>query len=184
MTIVEVIDSAIKIGLGATIAWLSTYSLTKLNHSREDEVRAKTRDEEMIIQISGDFGEYIQYFDEYFSRLDSIRTNFELGKLDNKSWELIWKGLETMEHDGRLMKARHKLMRARSTLELLGLKDSSKLVGHILDLEIFMRSYYQVNLSRPIPPQNEFCKKISDEYSKLHDNFYNALHQRFNGSSI
>ncbi|TOB32684.1 hypothetical protein CGK07_23045, partial [Vibrio parahaemolyticus] len=64
MTAVEVIDSAIKIGLGATIAWLSTYSLTKLKHSRDEAVRISTRNEQMVIQISGDFEEYMQYFAE------------------------------------------------------------------------------------------------------------------------
>ncbi|MCX4122045.1 hypothetical protein ORU18_23425 [Vibrio parahaemolyticus] len=181
MTIVEVIDSAIKIGLGATIAWLSTYSLTKLKHSRDEAVRISTRDEQMVIQISGDFEEYMQYFAEYFSRLDAIRTNFELGKLDRESWGVLWQGLETMEHDGSLMKARHKLIRARSNLELLGLKDTSKLVGQIIDLETHMRSYYLVSLSTLTPPEKEFCNEIADKYSKLHDSFYAALHQRFTG---
>ncbi|EJA7342773.1 TPA: hypothetical protein JG809_004845 [Vibrio parahaemolyticus] len=57
-TIYDIIDTAVKIGLGALISGVATYSVTRLNHDKDIEKAKQTRKRELLEDISSQTEEF------------------------------------------------------------------------------------------------------------------------------
>lgn len=51
-TMLDIVDTAVKIGLGALISGIATYSVTKLNHDKDIEKSKQNRKRELLEEIS------------------------------------------------------------------------------------------------------------------------------------
>jgi len=74
LTWIQVVDSAMKIGLGALISGVATYWVTRSSHSREIEKQAILRKKELIEKISQEFEIFWNSYREYsIESLEYIR---------------------------------------------------------------------------------------------------------------
>ena len=67
ITSMEIIDTAVKIGLGALISGVFTYWVTKLNHLKDIEKQAIYRNRETIEKIAAEFEIFWNSYRNYFS---------------------------------------------------------------------------------------------------------------------
>jgi hypothetical protein len=57
-TMLDIVDTAVKIGLGALITGIATYGVTKLNHDKDIEKSKQNRQRELLEEISSQTEEF------------------------------------------------------------------------------------------------------------------------------
>ena len=80
LTWLQVVDSAVKIGLGALISGIATYWVTKLNHSKEIEKQAILRKKDLIEKISQEFEYFWNAFRAYYLVSLEYIHRFQIGE--------------------------------------------------------------------------------------------------------
>jgi len=72
MELIDVIDTAVKVGLGAAISGLATYWITRLNHDSDRRKEAAKRVHETLVQITERIERYLESLSRCIARLDGI----------------------------------------------------------------------------------------------------------------
>ncbi len=158
--VIDVIDSAVKIGLGALISGLSTYWVTRANGKTIELKESKAVKRKLIEEISENADKYFEYTYLYFARLDAIRHNFDTQE----------KGLQD---------ALSAVYIAQSKLELLDLSEA------LLEMKNYRRGLNDLrffnNLNENNFPTVDFLHTWSNTYLPHKDRFRKSLSKTYLG---
>ena len=128
----DVIDTAVKIGMGAAISGVSTYYLTRLNHSKELARQFQTRRLDIIDKTATHVDEYIRGFADLLAAIDGFHKNYpsqrtlDMSKPEIKAaWEFI------LKTDSAFCDIRDHGLFADSKLQLLGITNVVTLLAEL-----------------------------------------------------
>ncbi|WP_331352555.1 hypothetical protein [Cellvibrio sp. UBA7671] len=176
MEAIEVIDTAVKVGLGALITGLTTYAITKANHKSEKSKEAVKKRAELLTYS-------LEKIETYFNAMN------DLGGLINGLHELGYEAgaipLEQInyfhETDDNLVKAAESRVIASSRLKLMGLKNIASLLEDTRKLEDELRhkSAFKSELisseelmqimGNIIAKRDEIYELLSNEFTALYE---------------
>lgn len=163
MTYLEVIDTAVKVGLGAAISGISAYWMTK-SKSKDDLQRERMIRHHGLLEKSA---EQIEAFSHIFFRYWALIVEFvrirEKGKAPtNEKLE------ELTRCKAELFDAFSDLTSAESKLLLLGHKDAQQLLRDFGDLTKQVRRHaWDGNKSLTEPQMDEYREKVLEYREKL-----------------
>ncbi|MCH9705776.1 MAG: hypothetical protein K0U15_06615 [Proteobacteria bacterium] len=174
--IIDVVDTAIKIGLGALISGVTTYFLTKNTHSN-DKKKSLIEKRVSVLEFSTEnIDPYFHALSEFMARVDGIlRAGEKPGKKTDEDWEL----LNIIEFDNDLVKSRAARGVAMSRLRLIGGKDIIRKLSKIAIIEDELRQ--QVIFNKTIPTNQQlvdYNNRIREEKNK----FYTLLENEFSST--
>lgn len=162
--IIKLIDTSVKIGLGAIIAAVSTYLITRYNHKADTKKEYFKRYISSIEEIAGTAEEYYIKLGRFVSAIDGVsRASTEINISPQQvSLDFIKK------NDINLIDSREKQMLAVSRLRLLDIKDVSEILEEARKIENELREIVVFN--RTIPSLDEldiFRDKINKNRIEL-----------------
>ncbi len=169
----SLIDTTIKIGLGALIASVSSYLLTRLNHKSEARKEFFKRYFDSIEKISDSAEEYFQKWARFGSAISGVsKGRVEKGiPVPHESWKKI------KERDGLLVQSRDNKMSAISRLKLLGLNDVAIILEETTEIENELRDV--VIFNNKIPKLEDIFS-IQEKMRKKRNSFYKELNKHYN----
>lgn len=137
-TAIEVIDTAIKIGLGGTIGFISTYVVTKLNHRHDARKDITKRHYDALEQVAAHIEEYSHIALKYWALVT------ECVRIENDGREWPKERSEQLENVKiEFFNGAKNVTVAESKLLLLGLKTASQKLRKYTDfLKSLRRNYY------------------------------------------
>ncbi|HGF5057880.1 TPA: hypothetical protein ACF31P_004596, partial [Vibrio parahaemolyticus] len=176
--VIDVIDSAVKIGLGALISGLSTYWVTRANGKTIELKESKAVKRKLIEEISENADKYFEYTYLYFARLDAIRHNFDsVNSVDNSFWEQSELNIDTQEKG--LQDALSAVYIAQSKLELLDLSEA------LLEMKNYRRGLNDLRVFNSLNEDNfptvDFLQTWSNTYLPHKDRFRKSLSKTYLG---
>ena len=117
MTALEILDTAVKVGLGAIIGGVFTYLIAKLNHDKEMEKGRLRRRRELLEEIASKCDDFSKQCRDYWALLaDWLEVNDPDTKLPEHRAKIE-------ESEKRFYNAFHDLTSAEGRLLLLGEKE-------------------------------------------------------------
>lgn len=122
-TWLDIVDTAVKIGLGAAISGIATYAVTRYKHTSEKSLAATQRKRDAISQVAEDVEEFSHICLNYWARILDWTRKQKAGKQPN----------ETLEHELRhvrseLFNSYKTLASAESKLLLMGEQEAQDYV--------------------------------------------------------
>ncbi|NOU18266.1 MAG: hypothetical protein HOO91_11990 [Bacteroidales bacterium] len=173
----SLIDTTIKIGLGAIIASLSSYLLTRLNHKSDARKEFYKRYFDTIEKISDSAEDYFQKWSRCISAISGVsKGQIEKGiPVSDEGWKKI------RERDGLLIQARDNKMTAISRLKLLGINDAAVILDETANVENELREV--VIFECKIPNLKEI-HSIQDKMKKKRNLFYIESNKHYNEKKI
>jgi len=166
-SVIEVMDTAVKIGLGGVITLLGTYAVTKLNHNHEHSKEIKKRHYDTLESVGGNIEEVTHISLRYWALIIEWVRNHHQGMelTDKRQAELDKTKIDLFDQFKSLTVAESKLL-------LLGLKEPSALLRDYGEFLVEMRrSYYDGNSS--LTEENMNC--VRNELLKKRQLLFNSL---------
>ncbi len=166
-TVIEVIDTSIKIGLGGLIGFASTYVVTKLNHGHDAKKDVIKRRYDALEQVAAHIEEFSHVALKYWALV------VECVRIENASKEWPKERAEQLE----LVKAEYfseakNITIAESKLLLLGLEPASvQLRKYTNFLKTLRRTYY---VGKPGLTEEEM-DSAREELLRLRQEFFSEL---------
>ena len=177
---IDVVDTAVKIGLGALISGWATHRVSQLKHTKEAEKESKSVHREMVLVAVEKSDEYFQYMSEYFSRLDGLRQSLDqAGTFNQKLWKKAFDYLEVVENN--LTTARNCVFVAQSRLKLLGMSEAIEALHDVRKLEQDLRSFYLNRDQKLELPTDEFLCNWASNFTENKNKFHNSVSTQFLG---
>jgi len=159
MELIEVIDTAVKVGLGALISGITTYTVTKLNHQSDKEKEFLKAKIEMISFAMEKLEIYFNAFDKCCSRLGGMRqTGVPPGRIPDAMF------IGYREIDNLLVMSRTDREIANSRLQLIALTEIGETIVEIAKIENKFRE--QVIFAQQLPTEDQL-KSYKTEMSTL-----------------
>lgn len=135
MEIIEVIDTAVKVGLGALISGLTTYAVSARNHKSEKSKEAAKKRVEILTFSLEKLDNYFSCFSSCVSILSGqLLQGVNPGPL-SAEFKVYYKKL-----DERLTLSRADRAIAASRLHLLGLKEANNIIIEVMAIERDLRN--------------------------------------------
>lgn len=138
--ILDVVDTAVKIGLGALISGISTYWVTSSNHKNEARKESDIRSHNVIAAAAGHADEFIRGLTGLIAAIDGVRRSYPNQKHlnlenpnDKRAWDFIFAS------DEEFCKARANSIFASSKLHLVGLSETALLLDKLDKLSYDIR---------------------------------------------
>lgn len=181
----DILDTAVKIGLGALISGITTYYLTKLNNKnailkeqRENSSILKKEKREKRAKLAEQCIENVDPFLTAFSNfLAAIDGSVKSGKFSEDSTDSKTKCyLFIRKYDQELTDSRVHYHACVSKLNLIGFKDSRLALNRIIKHEGKIRK--KIMFNKEVPTQEDVDKYMS-EFQELKDCFYDTLSKEF-----
>ena len=162
-TTIEVIDTAVKIGLGGAITLLGTLLVTKLNHSHDHSKEKGKRHYDSLESVGADVEEITHVALRYWALIiEWVRNNSQGMDLTDKRKE----ELEKTKDD--LFNSFKNLTVAESKLLLLGLDEPAKLLRSYGDfLKSMRRNCYYEKESLTVQHMNEARDELLNKRQAL-----------------
>jgi len=173
--ILDVIDTAVKIGLGALISGISTYQITKRNHTHENTKNSKDKKIEILECVSEEVEPYLTSFHALLAKSFVYVTH------DNKVGPIIANSqVSTVlnEMDVDLINKRGDMYKAKSKLKLIGLNDVIEKLEDLGEIEDRFRE--EIIFNKVLPTEEELSK-YSTNYRKYKNNYELSLQKSFEG---
>ncbi|AWY00427.1 hypothetical protein A8139_10765 [Marinomonas primoryensis] len=171
--IIDVIDTAVKIGLGALISRVTTYFVANKNHFN-DKAKVLIKKKVSILEYSTENIEpYFHALNRYLSRIDGV---LRAGKVQGGS--AIDKALliNIKKVDGDLLEARKERSIAVSRLKLIGANDVTK---HLSVINLIVNELRSLAIFEKTLPNNEQLKDFKDRFENEKNKFYKSLECEF-----
>ena len=141
-TTIEIVDTAVKIGLGSLITLVGTIAVAKLNHGNEKSREERKRYYDSLESIASDIEETTHVALRYWALVIEWVRNYQqkgLGLTDKRQEELEKTKLDLFDYFKNITVAESKLM-------LLGLQDQATLLREYGEfLKEMRRKYYDGN---------------------------------------
>jgi hypothetical protein len=172
-SIYSLLDTAIKIGLGAIIASLSNYLMTKISHKSELKKEIFLRRLNSIEILSKAAEDYFQNWTRYINLLQGIsRNTVEKGQIvSQEQWDKIKK------RDASLFDSRTNKMAAVSRLKLLGLNHIALMLENTSEIEKEIRD---ITVFKKEIPNYDFINGIHKKMQEKRNAFYESLNSHYN----
>jgi hypothetical protein len=166
-TALEILDSAIKIGLGAVIGGVTTYWTTKLNFFREIEKGRIIRRREVFEAVNDHCTLFTHALRSYWALMaDWCDSNNQPADARAKL------RVEAEKAGKKLYEAFHELTSAEGKLLLLGLPDVR---SQLRDYGTYAQRFYaEVHIGKE-KLSEEQMDKLRDEMRRHHEEFMSAL---------
>ena len=170
--VLDVVDTAVKIGLGALISGVATYYVTKLKDAEEVAQDNRRRRLEFIANGLDAAEEYINALGNLFSALDGLRMDHPNAKTIKETGESDF--LE--KHDNALRDTILQRSRAYSRLRLSGQTKAAEQLDklHELEDEIRLRVIFQDEL-----PSTEALKGWYDRIREARETLLGELSKTY-----
>lgn len=185
LTWIQVIDSAIKIGLGALISGAATYWATKTSHSRDLEKHSILRIKELIEKISQEFEIFWDAYRNYYMvSLGNIAKNQVNEEPSNPS-KIVENIFAIREFKGASETVREKIKNLSTVQALLLLLDdeaSNEIIERLaLETEKYMfeTEKYMKDTTNFDRLDILFLKKCHNELLDLRKSFYKNISSIF-----
>ncbi|CAH9063135.1 hypothetical protein PSEHALCIP103_02852 [Pseudoalteromonas haloplanktis] len=183
--VLDILDTAVKIGLGALISGTTTYYLTKLNN--RNSLLKEQRDYSSLLQKErrekrAKLAEQcIENLDPFFTAFSNFLASIDGAvKSGNLSQEKINPKSESYkfisQYDKKLTDSRVHYHACISKLNLIGFKESRIALNLIIKHEGRIRETIMFN---KIPPTQDDINLYMSKYQKLKDSFYEKLNNEF-----
>lgn len=171
LEILDVIDTAVKVGLGAAISGIATYQVTRLNHSSDISKELAKRKVEALTYSIEKLELYFAAFSRCYARLTGfLQAGTEPGNFPVEKLKLY------KEVDQELVKARDARAVASSRLRLVGQSEAARLIAKISAVERKLRD--KVIFDKKIPSLDEL-NEISKEINEIKKTIYELLAKAF-----
>jgi hypothetical protein len=164
--ILDIVDTVVKIGLGAIISGVATYSVTRLNHKEEKNKEIIKTKREILEQSVDNIDKYFSLYSEYISQIDGmIRDGLTPGVITDDIRVKYY-----LEIDGKFTASRHDRDIAISRARMIGEQEIVSALKGISNIETRFRQY--VIFDKKIPDKetlNNFrfeLKEIKKKYQE------------------
>lgn len=170
--VIELIDTAIKIGLGAFIVSISSYLISRYNHKAEERKDFVKRYISAIDTISENAEEYFQKWAVLISAIGG--TSKQTTELNINATEEDWKYIFTA--DENFLESRKNRMTSISKLKLLGLNSVSDILEKCIEVD---RELRELVIFKDIIPTNSELDIHEEKMENLREEFYKKLNQYY-----
>ncbi|MFL7041132.1 hypothetical protein OA7_0000370 [Vibrio cyclitrophicus 1F53] len=152
METIELVDTAIKIGLGAFISGFSTYLVTTKNNKHQMVSSLIEKKVTILQSASENMDTYLIKLSDVLSWMDGVlRYGTTPGVITKKELDTF----QIRKKDGQLIESRELSTKAISQLKLIGAFDAAKACEDIYDVENRFR--IMVIFSHTIPTTSELA---------------------------
>lgn len=172
MEAIEVIDTAVKVGLGALISGLTTYAVSARNHKSEKSKEAAKKRVDILTFSLEKLDTYFHCFSDCLSAIGGQHMlGFRSGEM-SASFRSFFGTL-----DEKLILSRADRSIAASRLHLLGLTEANDIINNLMDIESDFRdvTFFE---SRII--SLEELESISNRFRIEKNKTYDLLSSAFN----
>lgn len=174
---IDIIDTAVKIGLGALISGVSSYSIVKLRQTNDSKKEVQKRKLDIIEDAVARIEDYFSGLTEFLSAIEGVhKTQPNISKLDpdnttdTKAWSFLY------EYDVTYCDSRNQRAYAISILRLIGL---SKVIESLRDLdEIDHEVRDRVMFKKEIPTK-EIISAWQRKIIKIKEGFYSEISRNY-----
>lgn len=132
----DIVDTAVKVGLGALISGFTTYYITKLKHSEEAVKEHRRRRWELLKTALDASNEYMLALGHFFAAVDGLRRDHPEAKTIEETGHVDF----VEERDQALLDAVTQRLRAFSRLTIIGEPKAAGIIDQLNELEDEMRS--------------------------------------------
>lgn len=171
MSYLEILDTAIKIGLGALISGVTTWKVARLQHKNEDEKERNRRRIDNLEKVASQTQMFCHDAMIYWSRIVDYTRKQETSQALSKSQLRDLKEART-----KLYSSYENLTSAESTLYLLGLKDSQERLRILGDA---VSQFYAEVFIGEHGKSLEVVKRWRDDIHANRELFFNNLHKAY-----
>ncbi|MFH4560019.1 hypothetical protein [Vibrio diabolicus] len=173
MEAIEVLDTAIKIGLGACISGVTAYSVTITNNNHQKKSSLIEKKITILQNASESIDTYLIKLNDVFSWMDGvIRQGNKPGLIPKSDLQR----LNIREKDIALIDSRKLRARAISQLNLIG---AHKAVKHCEDLQELENRYRKQVMFTPMIPTEDELKEFREEFKTIKSSLYVELQSYF-----
>jgi len=168
--IIDVIDTAVKIGLGALISGISAWAITKTSHSNEKKRELLKRRLDIMETSITQADLYFNSHRDLWSAIDGVRTQHS----NNTKLNLKIKGeLESYKFirdaDSELIKTRSNEQSTESKLRLIGLDKAAEILLSTTPLENEIRQLVLFDKNLPSKKQlDSWDETLTDIIKRFH----------------
>lgn len=169
----DIIDTAVKIGLGAIISGVATYVITHKSHSHEKE-KQLTEKKISVLEFSVENIEpYIHALQSYLSRIDGmLKHGYVAGSISNE----IREESHLLEVDTDLLLTREKAFIATSRLRLIGMTEVVDTLDELIEFESALRKL--IIFEKELPTEDVY-KDIVRIFTDSSQKFYESINRAF-----
>ncbi len=168
---IDIVDTAVKIGLGALISGYATYKVTNLNNSYESNENKRNKKIEVIESISLDFDTYLgAIYDTLNITLSCSRAYPSITNLsDNSNADAVFnrRAIQDRFHETQKTSEVHDSLVSR--LELLQFQEPKECVYMVQDMHELIREQF---LRKKTMLSEAEILKLMDELSVIKNDFY------------
>lgn len=165
--LLDILDSAVKIGLGALISGVATYLVSRQRHKAETHKELLVRKMNNLEKAISRVNEYIFFLDTYLAEVDGFkRANASLTEFVHGIPERIDK------FDLDILRVRQSLREAESIFGMLALSDLAQSVEGLRSLEKDIRLLVIFEMK---VPDDDVFKKWCDDLDKAESEFYRRV---------
>lgn len=178
MQLVEVIDTAVKIGLGALISGGTVYVTQKQNHKAHAQAEAKKTEKDLLLAILSNFDTYTRTLNDFHAVLDGTRISAQKYELDVEEWDDLW--CYVSDHAEKLFEIGDTYTAASSRLRLLGLHQALEKLEAIGRQEDELRQFYNQISNQKVYPKERYLLEWHEQFrlNKIAFNEAMAKHYR------
>lgn len=173
MEIIEVIDTAVKVGLGAAISGLTTYAISLRNHKSEKMKEETRKRVEMLTFSLESVDKYLNCLNSCLSAANGVNQQGHqpAGKMPDHLFSYC------KSKDDLLIESRTDNAAAISRFHLLGLTEALEIMKSIKTIETNFRN--EVMFKKTIP-SDDAMQSMSRQFSEHREKLYKVLEKAFN----
>jgi len=174
-SLIDVLDTSVKIGLGALISGLATYFVTKTNNSHVKHTELLKRKLDIIENSTIHIDSYFHSLGELLSRTDGILRSMDLEdgnilKTNDKAMKFL------KESDEELLLQRKEINLAKSKLHLIMLSNVVNKIDKLTEFENDIRTLIMFNQKIP---SNEQLKEWGLKFNKFKKDIYSDISKSY-----
>ncbi|MCW8891513.1 MAG: hypothetical protein OQL20_12710 [Sedimenticola sp.] len=172
---VDIVDTAVKIGLGGLVSGIATYHVTKLKNRSDDAAARKEVIRSLLLEAVKHADEYFDFVYDYYSKLESVSRNSQSIELSDKDWDDLYEYLD--EHSEFCQNNKSSFSLAESRLQLLGLKDPCDYLSKFQrgEAELMM---FVIKRDKTLPDE-QFLVEWAEKYVPIKTSFQKATSDAF-----
>lgn len=177
MDVYSLVDTAIKIGLGALITGVGTYCVAKLNHERELKKIGTIRKIDLIEKVSEQAELYFYGWQRMASSLGGIYSGRNI-PTDGFS-AVQWKKIK--ERDEAFLSSKEHVYQVIARLRLLGANEAANLLG---EMNKSIGKFRDPMILKRTTPTHEEFKKVREEVNEYIKKFHGQLCSLYSDFSV
>lgn len=169
LEVLDVVDSAVKIGLGAAIAGITTYVTTRANHANEKKKELRSHKIKTIEVIAEKCEQLINCQLRFRGKLRALMKN----RTTENEYQLADGALKALnEYDEKIFPALEGATTALARLSLMSEDDAEKSLRNLLRLISNLRNFVMMEKKAPsveawLKSEDELNDAVADFQSKL-----------------